>query len=359
MKHYLSLILLLIYILTPHAVRSQELTFESLTFDFGTIAEDGGGVTHIFSYKNTGDKPAVIVAAVSSCGCTVPEYSRQPIAAGSSSTIKVTYDPMDRPGKFSKTIQVVIAPHNKKYVLTITGDVTPRTKSVEERYPFEMGEGLRFASNYYALSHIEQGEIKKSQVSYINTSKRAITIALRPDKESGVLEVEAPQSIAAGESGTFEVGYDLRKNRGYYGLLNDKYIVEVNGKESKYRLMVNAHGIDDFTKEERSAPPIVSRDKSTIRFGELKRGQASQKQSFTLENSGVSELVVRQVELGEGINSNITVGDRVAAGDSRKFQLWVDKGVTSYGSFSRYLTLTLNDPDQPVVRVRATATIVD
>ena len=53
------------------------MTFEETEFDFGTI-EGGTNVEHVFKFTNTGTAPLVIVDAKSSCGCTVPEYTKAP-----------------------------------------------------------------------------------------------------------------------------------------------------------------------------------------------------------------------------------------------------------------------------------------
>ena len=66
-------------------------SFAESEFDFGEI-EDGEKITHEFTFKNTGNEPLVISKAVGSCGCTVPDWPREPIAAGESGVIKVQYD---------------------------------------------------------------------------------------------------------------------------------------------------------------------------------------------------------------------------------------------------------------------------
>lgn len=359
MKTIFRLISLTICLLYISTANSQELSFESLTYDFGTIAEDGGTVTTIFHYKNIGTNPSVIVTAVSSCGCTTPIYSKMPIAPGDSSTVEVTYDPMDRPGKFSRTIQVILAPHNKKYVLTITGDVTPREKSVEENYPFDMGGGLRLSANYFPLSFIEQGKRVESQVKYANTSKRAITVTLRPETQSGELKVDLKQNIAAGEQGSFSIAYDLSGQKNIYGVLNDKYYVDVNGKESKYKLMINGHAVDSFSAEQRNLPAICTIGPRTINIGNMTKGRSSSKESFVIDNPGLSDLVIREVSLGDGVHSSIKKEDIIKSAEQLKVYLWVDSRQIDHGSFSRYITLTVNDPESPVQRVRVTGTVTE
>jgi len=67
------------------------MAFGESEFDFGEI-EEGEKITHEFSFTNTGDEPLVISKAVGSCGCTVPDWPREPIASGETGVIKVQYD---------------------------------------------------------------------------------------------------------------------------------------------------------------------------------------------------------------------------------------------------------------------------
>lgn len=103
------------------------ITFDETSHDFGTIAEEGGNVTHEFTFTNTGDAPLMIVNATASCGCTRPSYPKKPVAPGKSEKIKVTYAPAGRPGEFVKTITVKTNAKKQKSVkLQIKGAVTPK-----------------------------------------------------------------------------------------------------------------------------------------------------------------------------------------------------------------------------------------
>ena len=84
-----------------------EIKFDKLTHDFGTFSESSPVVTGTFTFTNTGDKPLVINQAVASCGCTVPEYPKDPIQPGGKGTIKVTYNGTGKfPGHFKKSITI-------------------------------------------------------------------------------------------------------------------------------------------------------------------------------------------------------------------------------------------------------------
>jgi hypothetical protein len=67
------------------------LEFEEDTYDFGEIME-GEKVVHVYKFNNTGKEPLVISNAKGSCGCTVPEWPREPIPVGGSGEIRVQFD---------------------------------------------------------------------------------------------------------------------------------------------------------------------------------------------------------------------------------------------------------------------------
>ena len=92
-------------------------------YDFGTIKEGEGKVSHVFEIKNTGSAPLVLTRVMSPCGCTVPTFSKEPIAPGKSSKITVTYDPAGRVYPFVKTISVYSNGKEGPEVITIKGEV--------------------------------------------------------------------------------------------------------------------------------------------------------------------------------------------------------------------------------------------
>ncbi len=78
---------------------------DSTTFDFGTISE-GDIVEHTFNFRNEGEFPLIINNITSSCGCTTPEWPREPIDPKASSSIKVRFDTKNKTGPQVKTITV-------------------------------------------------------------------------------------------------------------------------------------------------------------------------------------------------------------------------------------------------------------
>ncbi len=75
--------------------------------DFGKFKEEAGKQTYNFTVMNTGNQPLVIQNIVASCGCTTPEWTKNPIPPKGSGTITAIYDPANRPGVFNKTLSVL------------------------------------------------------------------------------------------------------------------------------------------------------------------------------------------------------------------------------------------------------------
>ncbi len=84
-----------------------EIKFDKTTHDFGKFSEADGKQTCVFTYTNVGNAPLIINQAVASCGCTVPEYTKEPVAPGGKGELKVTYNGAGKfPGHFKKSITV-------------------------------------------------------------------------------------------------------------------------------------------------------------------------------------------------------------------------------------------------------------
>ena len=108
MKKILFMAVLFVCSLSSAMAQKQaEIKFDKMEHNCGTFAESQPVQKCTFTFTNTGDAPLVINQAVASCGCTVPSYTKEPIAPGKKGTISVTYNGKGKfPGHFKKTITV-------------------------------------------------------------------------------------------------------------------------------------------------------------------------------------------------------------------------------------------------------------
>ena len=98
------------------------MKFSETEHDFGEInAIDK--VTHTFTFTNEGQTDLLITQAVGSCGCTVPDYPKEPLAPGDKGEIKVAFDPSNKNGLQSKTVTITANTQKGTEVLTIKANV--------------------------------------------------------------------------------------------------------------------------------------------------------------------------------------------------------------------------------------------
>ena len=91
--------------------------------DFGTI-KDGEKANINFRFKNTGDKPLIVQSVVPGCGCTVPEYTKEPIMPGDEGFIKAVFNSVGQPPTVHKSINVAMNTKGQQnYTLSFIGEV--------------------------------------------------------------------------------------------------------------------------------------------------------------------------------------------------------------------------------------------
>ncbi len=103
-----------------------KLKFAETMYNFGSVSEAAGAVSHDFTFTNTGDAPLVIFEVNTNCGCTTADVPQAPIAPGKSGVISITFHPEGNPGEFAKEIVVKSNAQKKKTRLHIKGVVFPK-----------------------------------------------------------------------------------------------------------------------------------------------------------------------------------------------------------------------------------------
>lgn len=120
------------------------MSFESMTVDYGTIEENSEPL-RVMKFTNTGDEPLIITNARGSCGCTVPDWPKQPIMPGETSQIEIRYA-TNRIGQFSKTVRISTNETNDGHTLTVKGNVLKKEQmegvpGSEKKNPLLPGSG--------------------------------------------------------------------------------------------------------------------------------------------------------------------------------------------------------------------------
>ncbi len=107
---------------SANAADKPVMTFGESSFDFGAINE-GDTVMHKFAFTNTGKSPLVIQNATAQCGCTVPDWPKEPIAPGATGEIKVVFNSRGKQGPQSKAVTITANTEPVINTVTLQGTV--------------------------------------------------------------------------------------------------------------------------------------------------------------------------------------------------------------------------------------------
>jgi len=355
MKKTLSLVLALA-VCTIMMAQKAVLTFASDSHDFGEIQEANGPVTYEFKYTNTGKSPLVLHNVQASCGCTTPEWTRTPIQPGKDGSIKVTFNPQNRPGSFSKTITVQSNSETPTKTLRISGNVLQKPKTMEDEYPVVM-EKVRLSDSHLAFTKLSPEENKMTELKVWNFGDSTVTISFH-NVPSHLQVVAIPATIKPGETGLIQANYDATKKNDWGFLTDQVYMIFDGVKTYKNRLTVSATISEDFSKlseAELAKAPSISFDNKEFDFGSVGQG-AKVEHDYVVTNKGEENLIIRKVKASCGCTAVNPAKTVLAKGESTTIHATFDSRGKS-GRQQKTITVITNDPKQSNVMLRISGTV--
>ena len=100
-----------------------EIIVDKTIHEFGTISENGGNVSATFIITNNTKAPIVITKVTASCGCTSPDWTKEPIRPGSTGKVVATFNPKNRKGTFDKSVNITTTGYPERLSVRIKGVV--------------------------------------------------------------------------------------------------------------------------------------------------------------------------------------------------------------------------------------------
>jgi len=338
---------LIAFLLTLAAFAQQKepfLVFDNETFNFGTIQEEGGQATHKYIFTNTGSMPLIIKEVKPSCGCTTPDWTKEPVLPGNKGFVAAIYNPAGRPGPFNKTVTVTSNATNNPVVLKFNGTVTPKAKRPEDTYPIII-DSIRLTSNFVYFDSIYFGEIKTKKIDIWNVRKSACTITL-PNIPKHIKVVFKPSAtLAPDQKGSIEITY-ISKDKNDWGYVFDNLQFVADGKvNANNRITVSADIKEDFAKlspKQIENAPVIKVNEFTYDFGTVKKGE-SVKHDFTITNEGKSELIIRKKSASCGCTLAELSKTNIKPGETTVLSATLNTASKS-GDVATTITLITNDP---------------
>ena len=340
-------------------IAQPSMKISSSVHDFGKFKEEAGKQTFDFIVTNSGNSPLVIQNIVASCGCTTPEWTKQPIPAGGKGTITAIYDPKDRPGSFEKTLSVYTNSKPEIVVLKIKGEVIPREKTVEELFIFQVG-AVRFQSNHLAFTNVKKSEMKLARMQIINTSKAPVKVEF--DEVPPFLSLKVnPETLKPGQEGIVEGVYNATKNPEVWGNATNMVKVKLNGAvQQNVFYYISANLIEDFSslsKEDLANAPVFKLANTTVDLGKIP-GNTARDVEFKFTNEGKNDLIIRYVKSTCGCTA-VQQGEKgkgIKQGESGSIKATFNSG-NYKGPQTKVIYVYTNDPKNSEVVLMLNANV--
>lgn len=158
------------------------IEFETRSHDFGNLKE-GTEAEKVFYFTNQGNAPIVVQEVKASCGCTTPEWTREPVLPTQKGMIKAVYHSAGRPGNFYKTITVISNATEPTLQLTIKGNVIPTNalstiqQNVVANIPAKNNAVLEILKTEHNFGKIAKGETVIYRFPLKNTGTEDLIVA--------------------------------------------------------------------------------------------------------------------------------------------------------------------------------------
>jgi hypothetical protein len=325
--------------------KKPKASFASENYDFGKINESNGPVSYKFEFTNIGAEPLVLSNVVASCGCTTPNWPKEPVLPGAKNSITVTYNPQGRPGRFEKSITVTSNADPSTQVLKIMGEVIPKTPTIEDLYPQNI-DGLRMKSTQIAFNNIAPAAKGTVTTEVYNSTTAPIKIEFNEIPKFVTIKI-TPETIQPQGKAMIEATYDAAiKND--WGFVFDRVGVVIDGKPSANKISVSANIQEDFTQltpEQKQNAPKLEVDNVNFDFDTIKSGDKVT-HDYTVKNSGKSDLIIRKLSPSCGCTAVNMKSQVIKPGESTTIVAEFNSAGKS-GTQSKTITLISNDPANP------------
>jgi hypothetical protein len=358
-KTILSLIFLAqitIGICTSTAQQARQLNFREEVYDFGTVAELKGPVTHEFVFTNNSPRPVKILKVQASCGCTTPGWSKDVVAPGKDGFIQASYDPRGRPGFFTKSLTVTTDLEANPVILQIKGQVTNEEKPAASDYEVSNGS-LKMKVSSFNMGRIYlKDEYVVREFPVLNAGTAPLNFTGKFVHPSYISVDVQPRTLVANEKGTIKISYNgALKNQ--YGFQSDNVEIETDDKMNPVKSFSVYATLEDFFPEMSAADlakaPQLSLEASSLDFGTVHANTATERE-IRFTNTGKKELQLRSLQPNCTCITAKASKTSLKPGDSSTIKISFNPQART-GTQQKAISLYSNDPKNPVQRFTFTA----
>lgn len=349
--------LVFIYVNTLAQNDGPAITFEASTHDFGAIQEENGNVAHEFKFTNTGNAPLVIQAVKPSCGCTTPDWSKEPVLPGKTGFIRAEFNPKNRPGAFNKSLTVTTNANPAITRLYIKGNVAPKPRSIADDYPTVMG-GLRVKYRSFNFGKITTEKPVTKTFNVYNDSDNAISFLDEVKAPSHIKISFNPKTIEPKSVGAIEVTYDptIKKSLGF---ISDQVVLKTDESADNIKDFRAVASVEEFfpplTPDQLAQAPKLSFEEAVHDFGTINQGDEVST-NFVFTNSGKTDLNIRDTKASCGCTVSVPDKTTLKPGESSFIKVTFNSRGRR-GIQQKSVSVFSNDPSNPTQRITIKARV--
>ncbi len=312
--------------------------------DFGKIQESDGVVSYRFEFINSTAKPLVVKQVQSSCGCTSPDWTKEPIQPGGNGYVDIKFDPHNRPGPFDKTLKVSFVDNNAEVQLRIIGFVVPSPSSIEEEFPISVGK-LRIKNRFLNLGNISAERMYSKSFDIYNQGDSSLFFSDEIVGGDHVTIAFEPFTLPPKSRGKLWVHYDV-KQKGDLGYFREDITVFTDEPtEARKNLVITVTIMDTPTAKVDTGPRIMVSE--TMKDFGIKQQGDTVSVVYQLQNQGNRKLQIRKAFTSCNCIRVQVDDDQIGPGKVGEIRVTFLTH-QRVGNQQKSVTVFTNDPAQPV-----------
>ncbi len=343
--------------LTHSQQKDASIHFENVQHNFGSVNESDGILEHNFIFTNKGGQPLIVTDVQAGGGISVVRWTRSPVLPGDSGTIKLQFNPENKPGRFNRSIVVSATGNPSSKVIRLLGEIIPREKRPVELYPREIGS-LRLRSGHISFGSVIPGSFNSDSLEVINLSDDHLHLSFSNIPEHVTISA-VPQKLKPGEKGLLMTSYDAGQLN-EWGVVTNHFRILINGlSEDRNIIYISANIQEDFStlsNEAKERAPVISFEETVFNFGKIKQGESID-HDFVFSNTGESDLIIRRIRSGCGCTAIEPQKTLLKPGETSSIKTVFNSGGFS-GRQSKGITVISNDPFSPNIVLRVTGEVL-
>lgn len=330
--------------------------FEKVEHDFGYVYEENGTVSIDFIFKSNSITKIVVSSAKASCGCTTPEWTKDSIPPEAKGFIRVSYNPLNRPGPFRKTVKVRFNGDTTTQNLIIKGVVILKPKNPTNVLPERIGS-LRMKSRYFHIGNIKNNQTSFKEFEILNEGGQPVKL-LKIDAPNWIKISMEPETVGPKEKALLKINYDP-KPKNDLGYTEDIVELITNDDSIPSKQIVVSAIVEEYfpplSEEDLRSAPKISFQKSEFETWKIPQGN-SVTTTYTFSNSGKRDLIIKSVKTNCSCTTGEAIKTIIKPNESSEIKV-VFQTDDREGWEEKLITVFSNDPINPVKVLKLRASI--